>query len=157
MTRNSNTITDLYPGITLELLKTSASPISLKSEVDLTKAKESLESFVLTYNDLYNSLEDLRRFDSQDPDNTGILYGDSLLRTIMSTLRDSNARELAGYAGGPYYLSNLGIKTNRDGTISFSDPDMLERQFNNNAESLRSFLKIKLHLTILRLNLYFTL
>lgn len=141
MTRNSNTITDLYPGITLELLKTSASPISLKSEVDLTKAKESLESFVLTYNDLYNSLEDLRRFDSQDPDNTGILYGDSLLRTIMSTLRDSNARELGGYAGGPYYLSNLGIKTNRDGTISFSDPDMLERQFNNNAESLRSFFK----------------
>ena len=94
---------------------------------------------MLTYNDLYNSLEDLRKFDSQDPDNTGILYGDSLLRTIMSTLRDSNARELGGYAGGPYYLSNLGIKTNRDGTISFSDPDMLERQFNNNAESLEVF------------------
>ena len=59
----------------------------------------------------------------------------------MGTLRESNARELAGYEGGPYYLSNLGIKTNRDGTISFSNPDILKRQFENNAESLRSFFK----------------
>ena len=141
MTRNSNTVTDLYPGLTLELLSTTSSPITLKSDVDLTKAQQSLESFVITYNDLYNSLEDLRAYNSQDPENTGILYGDSLLRSIMTTLRQSNARELAGYEGGPYYLSNLGIKTNRDGTLSFSDPDMLRRQFENNAESLRSFFK----------------
>ena len=143
MTRNNNTVTDLYPGLTLELLSTTSSPITLKSDVDLTKAQESLESFVITYNDLYNSLEDLRAYNSQDPENTGILYGDSLLRSIMTTLRESNARELAGYEGGPYYLSNLGIKTNRDGTLSFSDPDMLKRQFENNAESLEVSLKIK--------------
>ena len=29
----------------------------------------------------------------------------------------------------------------RDGTLSFADPDMLDRQFKNNAESLRSFFK----------------
>jgi flagellar hook-associated protein 2 len=140
MTRNNNTITDLYPGLTLELLSTTSSPIALKSDVDLSKAQESLESFVLTYNDLYLSLETLRT-NNQDTENPGLLAGDSLLRNIMSTLRDSNARELAGYAGGPYYLSNLGVNTNRDGTISFSNPDMLKRQFENNAESLRSFFK----------------
>ena len=140
MTRNNNTITDLYPGLTLELLSTTSSPITLKSDVDLSKAQESLESFVLTYNDLYLSLETLRT-NNQDTENPGLLAGDSLLRNIMGTLRESNARELAGYEGGPYYLSNLGIKTNRDGTISFSNPDMLKRQFENNAESLRSFFK----------------
>ena len=141
MTRNSNKITDLYPGLTLELLATSGSPITLKSEVNLSKAKESLEAYVTTYNDLYKSLEDLRRTSDQNPENTGILYGNTLLRTITSTLRNSNARELAGYEGGPYYLSNLGIQTNRDGSLAFTKPDMLERQFNNNAESLRSFFK----------------
>ena len=140
MTRNNNTVTDLYPGLTLELLSTTSSPITLKSDVDLSKAQESLESFVLTYNDLYLSLENLRT-NNQDTENPGLLAGDSLLRNIMGTLRESNARELAGYEGGPYYLSNLGIKTNRDGTISFSNPDMLKRQFENNAESLRSFFK----------------
>ena len=34
--------------------------------------------------------------------------------------------ELAGYDGGPYYLSNLGIKTNRDGTLSFANKDALK-------------------------------
>ena len=129
MTRNSNKVTDLYPGLTLELLATSGSPITLKSEVNLLKAKESLEAFVTTYNDLYFSLEDLRKRNNKDPENTGILYGNSLLRTITSTLRSSNARELAGYEGGPYYLSNLNIQTNRDGSIAFTKPDMLERQF----------------------------
>ena len=123
MTRNSNTVTDLYPGLSLELLKTSASPITIKSQVDLTKATEAIESYVLTYNDIFNSFEDLRRSNEQDPENTGILAGDSLLRSIMSTLRNSASNELAGYAGGPYYLTNLGIKTNRDlSLIHISEP-----------------------------------
>ena len=139
MTRNSNTVTDLYPGLTLELLKTSGSPITIKSQVDLTKATEAIESFVLTYNDIFNSFEDLRTKNEQDPEKSGVLTGDSLLRSIMQVLRNSASNQLAGYAGGPYYLTNLGVKTNRDGTLSFDNPDMLRRQFENNPESLRSF------------------
>ena len=62
----------------------------------------------------------------------------------MTEMRRSSATPINGYEGGPYYLSNLGVKTMRDGTLSFADPDMLDRQFKNNAESLRSFLKIRL-------------
>ena len=141
MTRNSNTVTDLYPGLTLELLKTSASPITIKSQVDLTKATEAIESYVLTYNDIFNSFEDLRTKNEKDPEKAGVLTGDSLLRSIMQVLRNSASNQLAGYAGGPYYLTNLGVKTNRDGTLSFDNPDMLKRQFENNPESLRSFFK----------------
>ena len=141
MTRNSNTVTDLYPGLTLELLKTSASPITIKSQVDLTKATEAIESYVLTYNDIFNSFEDLRTKNEKDPEKAGVLTGDSLLRSIMQVLRNSASNQLAGYAGGPYYLTNLGVKTNRDGTLSFANPDMLKRQFENNPESLRSFFK----------------
>ena len=141
MTRNSNTVTDLYPGLTLELLKTSASPITIKSQVDLTKATEAIESYVLTYNDIFNSFEDLRTKNEEDPEKAGVLTGDSLLRSIMQVLRNSASNQLAGYAGGPYYLTNLGVKTNRDGTLTFANPDMLKRQFENNPESLRSFFK----------------
>ena len=141
MTRNSNTVTDLYPGLTLELLKTSGSPITIKSQVDLTKATEAIESYILTYNDIFNSFEDLRTKNEQDPEKSGVLTGDSLLRSIMQVLRNSASNQLAGYAGGPYYLTNLGVKTNRDGTLSFDNPDMLRRQFENNPESLRSFFK----------------
>ena len=141
MSRSSNSIDDLFNGMTLELMKTSSSPITIKSDVDLASARDAITSFVTTYNDVYASLEDLRTGDPSDEDRTDNLAGDTLLRTIMSEMRKSSSTEIKGYAGGPYYLSNLGVKTNRDGLLSFADPSMLERSFKFNSESLRSFFK----------------
>ena len=141
MSRSSNSIDDLFNGMTLELMKTSSSPLIIKSDVDLASARDAITSFVTTYNDVYASLQDLRTGDPSDEDRTDNLAGDTLLRTIMSEMRKSSSSEIKGYAGGPYYLSNLGVKTNRDGLLSFADPSMLERSFKFNSESLRSFFK----------------
>ena len=141
MTRSSNLVDDLYPGMSLQLLKTSSDPITITSEVDLTKAEDAISAYVETYNDIYRSLEELRKFNRDNPEESGVLAGSSLLRSIMTELRESNATPINGYAGGPYYLSSLGVKTNRDGLLSFNDPSMLKKHFDNNAESLRSFFK----------------
>ena len=141
MTRPSNSIEDLYAGMTLDLLATSSSAVTIKSEVDLASARSAITDFVTTYNDVMKSLESYRESDRNDDEKNGLLAGDSLLRSIMTEMRRSSATPLNGYEGGPYYLSNLGVKTMRDGTLSFADPDMLDRQFKNNAESLRSFFK----------------
>ena len=140
MTRPSNSIDDLFAGMTLELLSTSDSAITIKSDIDLESARTSITDFVTTYNDVMKSLQSYREDDPNNED-SGLLAGDSLLRSIMNEMRRSNSKAIAGYEGGPYYLSNLGVKTMRDGTLSFADPTMLERTFKNNAESLRSFFK----------------
>ncbi len=140
MTRPSNSIDDLFSGMTLELFSTSDSAITIKSEVDLEAARTSITDFVTTFNDVMKSLQGYREDDPND-ENSGLLAGDSLLRSIMNEMRRSNSTAIAGYEGGPYYLSNLGVKTQRDGTLSFADPTMLESAFKNNAESLRSFFK----------------
>ena len=59
MTRDSNSIDDLYSGMTLDLLKTSGTAITIKSEVDLDAAQTSIQDFVTTYNDVMKSLENL--------------------------------------------------------------------------------------------------
>ena len=141
MTRPSNSIEDLYAGMTLDLFATSSSAVTIKSEVDLASARSAITDFVTTYNDVMKSLESYRESDRNDDEKNGLLAGDSLLRSIMTEMRRSSATPINGYEGGPYYLSNLGVKTMRDGTLSFADPDMLDRQFKNNAESLRSFFK----------------
>ncbi len=141
MTRPSNSIDDLYAGMTLDLFSTSDSAVTIKSEVDLASARTAITDFVTTYNDVMKSLQSYRESDPTDDEKKGLLAGDSLLRSIMNEMRRSSATPIAGYEGGPYYLSNLGVKTMRDGTLSFADPDMLDRQFKNNAESLRSFFK----------------
>jgi flagellar hook-associated protein 2 len=139
MSRSTNTIDDLYNGLTLQLFATTSSAITIKSEVDLESARTSIEDFVTTYNDVMVSLMELRQSDPNE--DAGNLAGDTLLRSIMNEMRRSNSMEINGYEDGPYYLSNLGVKTMRDGTLSFADPSMLERTFKQNAESLRSFFK----------------
>ena len=133
MSRSTNTIDDLYNGLTLQLFATTSSAITIKSEVDLESARTSIEDFVTTYNDVMVSLMELRQSDPNE--DSGNLAGDSLLRSIMNEMRLSNSMEINGYEDGPYYLSNLGVKTMRDGTLSFADPAMLERSFKQNAES----------------------
>ena len=140
MTRDSNSIDDLYSGMTLDLLKTSGTAITIKSEVDLDAAQTSIQDFVTTYNDVMTSLENLR-VANDDDENSGILAGDSLLRNIQNDMRSANGSALNGYEGGPYYLSNLGVKTNRDGTLTFANADALERTFKSNPNSLLAFFK----------------
>ena len=74
-------------------------------------------------------------------EDSGVLAGDSLLRNIQNDMRSANGSAINGYEGGPYYLSNLGVKTNRDGTLTFADADALERTFKSNANSILSFFK----------------
>ena len=56
-------------------MKTSGSPIIIKSDVDLASARDAITSFVTTYNDIYASLQDLRTGDPSDEDKK-----DNLLR-----------------------------------------------------------------------------
>ena len=78
MTRDSNRIDDLFSGMTLDLLKTSGSAITIKSEVDLDAAQTSIQDFVTTYNDVMASLENLRVANDEDENS------DALERTFKS-------------------------------------------------------------------------
>ena len=138
MTRTSNSVDDLFEGFTLDLKKTSGSAISISSQVDLDGVQTLLEGYVATYNEVNTSLQAMGANDQVDNENDGALIGDSTLRNVQKDLREMSSLELGGYEGGPYYLSNLGISTNRDGSISF-DAKKMEQQFKANPEAVRAF------------------
>ena len=138
MTRSSNSVDDLFDGFTLDLKKTSGSTVRISSEVDLTSIKTLVEGYVGTYNEVMQSLSIMGQNDEVDPENDGALIGDSTLREIMSELREMSSTALGGYEGGPYYLSFLGISTQRDGSLAF-DPKKLEKQFDVKPETVRAF------------------
>ena len=138
MTRTSNEITDLFDGFTLNLKKTSASAISITSSVDLESVKFLMKGYVDTYNEVMTNLTLLGSNDETDNDNDGSLIGDSTLRQIMTSLRQMSSTAIKGYEGGTYYLSNIGVKTLRDGTLQFS-PTELENQFNFDSGAVRAF------------------
>ncbi len=138
MTRSSNSVDDLFDGFTLDLKKTSGTAIRVSSEVDLTSVQTLVEGYVGTYNEVMESLKAMGANDQVDPENDGALIGDSTLREIMRELREMSSTAIGGYDGGPYYLSYLGVATERDGSLSF-DRTKLETQFKSKPETVRAF------------------
>ena len=65
VTRASNTIDDLIPGVTLELLQVPNQPIDIEVTPDYEGVKESLISFVGTYNQLIRDINIFSRTDQQ--------------------------------------------------------------------------------------------
>ena len=138
MTRSSNSFDDLFDGFTLDLNKTSSSAIRISSEVDLDSVKTLVEGYVGTYNEVMQSLTAMGQNDMVDDENDGALIGDSTLREVKAELREMSSTAIGGYEGGPYYLSFLGVSTQRDGSLNF-DAKKLESQFKAKPETVRAF------------------
>ena len=138
MTRSSNNVDDLFSGFTLDLKKTSGSPITISSSVDLDGVTNLLTGYVETYNQLMTNLTAMGSNDPVDNENDGALIGDSTLREIRMQLREMSSTAIKGYEGGPYYLSYLGVSTNRDGSLNFNKSQM-ETQFKSKPETVRAF------------------
>lgn len=138
MTRSSNNITDLFDGFTIQLKKTSSSAISLISEVDLDTIQTLVDSYVMTYNEVHESLTIMGQNDETDEDNVGALNGDSTLRMIQKELREMSSTAISGYENGPYYMANLGVKTERDGSLTF-DSTELKKQFLYDPGAVKAF------------------
>ena len=138
MSRTSNSIDDLFDGFTLDLKKTTSSAVRISSSVDLDGVSDLLTGYVDTYNQVMLNLTAMGANDPVDPENDGVLIGDSTLREIKSELREMSSTAIKGYEGGPYYLSYLGVSTNRDGTLAFNKGQM-ETQFKSKPETVRAF------------------
>jgi len=138
MSRTSNSVDDLFDGFTLDLKKTSSSAVRISSSVDLEGVSALLSGYVDTYNQVILNLTAMGANDPVNPENDGVLIGDSTLREIRSELREMSSTAIKGYEGGPYYLSYLGVSTNRDGTLAF-DKGQMETQFKSKPETVRAF------------------
>ena len=138
MTRSSNSVDDLFDGFTLDLKKTSSSSVRISSSVDLDGVSDLMRGYVDTYNQVMLNLTAMGANDPIDNENDGALIGDSTLREIKEELREMSSTAIKGYEGGPYYLSYLGVSTERDGSLSF-DKKQLESQFKSRPETVRAF------------------
>ncbi len=119
MTRENNTITDLYEGYTLQLLATNSSAINISANENTQLLETYMEEFVLAYNNAYLSVQALSAAGAS-LETSGPLVSDQTLTRIQRTLRSYTTTSITGYKGGTYSMSLLGVKTNRDGSVAFN-------------------------------------
>jgi flagellar hook-associated protein 2 len=115
MSRPGNTITDIPTGVTLTLKSESlpGTAEQLKIQSDTSAARQALDGFVTTYNELQNTIAHLTRYDPSGIKN-GELFGEGTVRNIQIRLRSL----LTGTQGGLKWLSNLGISFDETGHLT---------------------------------------
>ena len=122
ITRESNVVTDLIDGYEFKLNATTSSAASVSSTTDQAVAFSKISEFVNTYNSVSSTIGALTQ-NGVNGQEKGVLARDITVKSIQRNLRSILTSELPGYGERGRYLSELGVKTMRDGTISVNESD----------------------------------
>lgn len=118
-----NLVTDLIPGVTLDLKQAAPGRsvrINVKEDTEAIAGK--VKSFVDAYNGALGFIQSQHRLQKQNDgrQRLGPLGGDGLVRSIESTLRSIVTQPQPGLSAEITRLADLGIQFNRNGTLDFN-------------------------------------
>lgn len=117
--RDSNTITDLIDGITLNLVdEDPTKTITVSVSANHNTAKTKMEGFVEAFNNVVKTLDSLQSYDSKTG-TAGNLLGDSTASLMRSGMRRMIFSSVSGVSSDVNSLSQLGIEIEKTGLLSF--------------------------------------
>lgn len=133
--RDSNTIADLVPGVKLDLV--SAQPgttVNIGKTLPTSSLMQAVQDFVDTYNEVYSALRtDL------DPV-TGALRQDLAAKTLKRDLQQLTLTPITdGSSDVPTTLAQIGVKTNRDGSLSLDSGTLSKALVNHPGQIEKMF------------------
>lgn len=157
ITRTTNEIDDLIPGVNITLKSESEKPVDLNIEIDREGIKESIIEFVGFYNHLITQIDILTRNDSgiindsyfidenekeSAEQNLGLLQGDITLSQMKNRLRNIIS-EAYLTSGDLRLLAQIGISTDasRPGTQTGIDQTKLRGYLEIDEEKLNEALE----------------
>jgi flagellar hook-associated protein 2 len=140
--KSSNEITDAIEGVTLNLLDADSSEtLNLSVTSSSLTARADIESFVASYNELYEFIEEQMSYDPEEG-TANPLLGDPTLAEIKRKISDSITSTIPGISSSATYksLSQIGITTDyKTGQLSIdsskltialsSNPDAVSKLF----------------------------
>jgi flagellar hook-associated protein 2 len=134
ITRSSNTISDLLPGVTLNLAHTGTSTVTVATDPAGTTTKA--QALVDAVNNVLSSISTQTAYNSTTKKG-GPLSGEGLAENIASNLID-DALNTTG-TGTTKILAQLGIETTRDGRLTL-DSAKLATAMQNDPDGVASML-----------------
>lgn len=112
-TRSSNTINNLFDGVKLDLQ--SVGTVTIGTASPSSSLMQAAQDFV----DTFNQVKAVIAEETNVTD--GVLKTDSAATAMMRALGALTTTKLAtSTGGGPQTLADIGVSTNRDGTLSFN-------------------------------------
>ncbi|MBX3560517.1 MAG: flagellar filament capping protein FliD [Sphingomonas sp.] len=150
--RATNSFSDLIDGVQIDLKRAAPGQAVAVGVTRPTEAiGQAVQDFVAAYNELMAMIAEATRPGVNGEG--GPLRGDLGLREMQRQLAQLPSTMLASEGTGPKTLAEIGVRTNRDGTLGVnvgqlqqalaSDPDGVEALFNPTQHSSSAFLTIK--------------
>lgn len=140
ITSATNEFENAIQGVTLNVKKSHDTDDD-KSSVTVSEnnnvIEDTLKQFVTAYN-AYNSIVGEVGKSGGEGENGGILNGDSMLRSINSSLRNTLSSQFDTVNGQSLTLGQIGVSTDRYGKLSF-DEDKLKEQLENDPNAVEAF------------------
>jgi len=139
ISRSTNDISNVIEGVTLNIGGTTevGSTVSLTITSDTSTVEEQINAFVENYNATIEQMNTLSAYGT-DSDSNGILSGDSTVRNIQNQMRSILNTTISHLEGEVRSFADLGILTNRDGTISLNETTLSE-VMSSDMESIADF------------------
>jgi len=123
ITSSSNTFEDVLSGVTLEALAVTTSDVTITSVTDTAALTNSLATLLAGFNELVRTIKSESAY-SEDKKSSGALANNSSARYLLQQLNQFTTKPLSGYDGSnSYTLAELGVSTNRDGTLSLDEKE----------------------------------
>ena len=120
--RSSNSVIDVIPGVTLDLLTETTGTASVQLSRDTTALKTKLDRVVSTYNDFQNFIKVATDPKSTDPDFGGVLAQNSVAKATFAKLKQMVFATASSSANANVRgLRDLGVKLQDDGTLTIDE------------------------------------
>jgi flagellar hook-associated protein 2 len=128
VTRASNTVSDVLPGVTFVLLQEGDGDGTVEStdasaKITVATDSSSLKSSVKNFVDSYNAVNTIINGQfalNPDSKKQGALAGDASIRGVIARLR-SEISTVGGIGVGFKYISDIGVKFQKDGSLKLDE------------------------------------
>lgn len=127
VTSESNVITDVIEGVTLDLLDDDAdTTVTMTISRDVSTITSNIENFVDQYNSIMGYINTQFSYDVDAEETGGILFGDGTLSSVKSDLTSLITQNVWGVDDDFSLLSLAGITMDNDLLLSIDDAALME-------------------------------
>jgi len=121
VTKANNTVSDVISGTTLQLESAGSGIVTLSPDEDAIK--EKIQNYVDGFNEIMQHLSKELAL-TESTGETGVLFANFTVQNLQQTLREIITDKVIGIDGSFEYLSQIGIRTQSDGTLTINDGDL---------------------------------
>ena len=137
-TSADNTMEDVIPGVTLNLLKGDAlTTVTLNIDRDVEAIITKIETFVEAYNEVASYINQQQTYNEEEEKPEGILFGDGTLSSVKSDLTSTLLQNVWGVSSDFATMGLVGINLDTEGQLSI-DTEKLEGYLKTNFNDVKN-------------------